>query len=249
MNLLVTAALHYEIRDLIIFFRAKQFYNHKGTRIYRRSLNGNTILFCITGVGPRPVRSFYKELKKFDFPVDLWISTGFAGALKNEMKAGDIVICSGNVFSPAGTFEIRKTAIYDEIFKLFVYGTDHYGMDIYSSSEFLDRKDKIEITKKFPSAGFTDMESCEIAAIAHREDIPLVIIRCITDEKGLELPAAKVLKDFQLSGNLKNISMSRLLREIRVIFNFSSFFKNIGRARSELSKTIKYLLKELCSGC
>ncbi len=87
----VTFALPAESSEFLSRLRNKSRANRNGTRIIRGNIDDREIHVLHTGVGERVCR---QRVGKFleDQQFDLLISTGFAGALNDQLQIGDLLL-------------------------------------------------------------------------------------------------------------------------------------------------------------
>lgn len=135
------------------------------------------------------------------FQVDAIINTGVAGALRNEIEIGDIVLstdtlqhdmdASGFGYAP-GEIPRMETSVFRADVHLLKLAKDvcaeevpgvgvHTGR-IVSGDQFIsDSKKKAELVKAFD--GYcTEMEGAAIAQAAYLNHIPFLVIRAISDK-------------------------------------------------------------------
>lgn len=135
-------------------------------RLYER---GNVIAFA-GGIGPRAARQAADTVLTFRQPA-LIISAGFAGALRESMPVGAVIVPTKVLSLPGEqTFSIENGE-----------GT------LVSVAEIANPRVKQELKDKY-AADAVDMEAASVAAIAQARGVRFLAVKAISDEASLELP-------------------------------------------------------------
>ena len=115
------------------------------------------------------------------------VSIGFAGALSNALKAGDLVIASkvrdglaqpdNELLSAAENVTLAEVPV-------------HYGIAITTNEIIWQAESKraLAATLEPDEIGIVDMESTAIAGVCARHELPFLIVRSITDLLDEDLP-------------------------------------------------------------
>ena len=143
------------------------------TGIYR--IGDNAIRLVVTGIGPKKARHATRQLctGSLGFRPDLLINAGFCGAVRNELKVGDLILANLIGYHDQ---EIRlQNSPFANIADLLV-GSDH-------------RVGKLQ-TFKWPVLSRSrvsgdplavDMESFAIVQTAAAYQIPAIVIKAVSD--------------------------------------------------------------------
>ncbi|HEU5402680.1 MAG TPA: hypothetical protein VFU86_15060 [Terriglobales bacterium] len=137
---------------------------------------GNVIAFA-GGIGPEAARQAADTVLTFRQP-SLIISAGFAGALRESLPVGTIIIPTKVLGIPEEqTFSIENGE-----------GT------LVSVDEIVNPRVKQALKDKY-SADAVDMEAAAVAAIARARGVQFLAVKAISDEAGLELPPMRAFID------------------------------------------------------
>lgn len=136
---------------------------------YRFYERGNVIAFA-GGIGPNAARVAAESILTFRQP-SLIISAGFAGALRESLPVGTVIVPTKVLSIPGEqTFSIENGE-----------GT------LVSVAEIVNPRVKQELKNKY-AADAVDMEAAAVAAIAQARGVQFLAVKSISDEAGLELP-------------------------------------------------------------
>jgi adenosylhomocysteine nucleosidase len=155
--------------------------------IYRGRYKGNNLLLVKTGVGKQKAQVALRFLLSH-YPVTAMMSTGFAGALKPELKVGDIVIYSSVICADG-----LSTDCYDadprllSIAKACTVVEFRCGLGITGLNLVAGEWEKRKLGET-TSADVVDMESYWIARVAEEYRVPLIIVRSVSDTLTDSLP-------------------------------------------------------------
>jgi nucleoside phosphorylase len=179
----VTFALQAESSEFLRRLRTKSRADRDGIATIRGKIGDRDVEVLHTGVGEKVCR---QRLGKFfeDQQFDLLISTGFAGALNNELQIGDLLLAKN--FSTIGLNE-RSTS-----FPSLPIRT----ADLLTVPTLIDSSDERTEIARTSGAAAVDMETEFIARACAAHGIPLLSLRVITDTPREAFPApAHVLFD------------------------------------------------------
>ena len=162
---------------------------------YCGTIHGHEIVLFKTNIGKVNAAIGVTVLHQH-FKPNYLINIGIAGALRKDMRVGDVVIASKLAYH-----DVDVTS-FDFAYGQVPYMPDTYFPDktlishlnkkkysrkiisglIVSGDSFVANLDEIErIKSRFPEACAVDMESCAIAQSCHVLQIPFAIIRSISD--------------------------------------------------------------------
>ena len=178
----VTFALPAESSEFLSRLRTRSRANRNGIRIIRGNIDDREVEVLHTGVGAKVCR---QRLGKFldAQQFDLLISSGFAGALNDELQVGDLLLAKN--FSTVDLKDRRYLS------KLPV----HMG-DLLTAPTLIDSSDERTEIARTSGAAAVDMETEFIARACAALAIPLLSLRVITDTPRAPFPApAHVLFD------------------------------------------------------
>ncbi len=179
----VTFALPAESSEFLRRLRNRSHVDRNGIGIVRGYIDDRQIEVLHTGVGEKVCR---QRLGKFleNQQFDLLISTGFAGALNDEMQVGDLLLAKN--FSTIELNEKRSS---------FSRLPIHLG-NLLTAATLIDSSDERTEIGRTSGAAAVDMETEFIARACAEHAIPLLSLRFITDTPREPFPApAHVLFD------------------------------------------------------
>ena len=181
----VTFALPAESSEFLRRLRDRTGAERNGVRIVRGKMADQTIEVLHTGVGEKVCR---KRVEKFlqDQQFNILISSGFAGALSDELKVGDLLL--------AQNFSIldlnRKPSLLASL--------PIHMADLLTVHALIDSSDERNRIARESGAAAVDMETEFIARACAQRGIPLFSFRVITDSPREPFPAPiKVLFDIE----------------------------------------------------
>jgi len=172
----VTFALPAESSEFLRRLRNKTRADRNGLRIIRGNIDDREIEILHTGVGEKVCR---ERLEKFlqDQQFDLLISAGFAGALNEELRVGDLLLARN--FS---TFDL------DERRSLFSSLPVHIG-DLLTVPALIDSREERNNMANESGAAAVDMETKFIARACAAHALALLSLRVISDTPRNLFPA------------------------------------------------------------
>ncbi len=159
----IVAAMHREIEPLV---RGWDVILCPRYRYYER---GKVIVVC-GGIGPRAARDATETVLTFRQPA-LVISAGFAGALRESLSVGSVVV-------PTKVLGVTK----EQTFRI-----DSGEGTLVSVDKIVNPDVKQELAKKY-SADAVDMEAAAVADVAQTRGVRFMAVKAISDEAGFELP-------------------------------------------------------------
>jgi purine-nucleoside phosphorylase len=180
-----------------------------------------------TGVGEKAARAAADKLLAGDTP-DLWISSGFAGALDDTLGIGDLFFATNYSTAPVPAgFSIRSG-----------------GMT--SAAAVLDTAaDRARLCRS-TGADTVDMETKFIAEACTARAIPLLAIRAISDTPTAPFPAPPdVLFDIERQRTSYARLLFYLARNPATLPRLVTFGRQIGVARRSLTSGLLRLLELL----
>jgi nucleoside phosphorylase len=229
----VTFALPAESSEFLRRLRNKSRADRNGVRIIRGNIDDREIEILHTGVGEKVCR---ERLGKFlqDQQFDLLISAGFAGALKEELRVGDLFLAKN--FS---TFDLNERR------SLFSSLPIHIA-DLLTVPALIDSREERNNMARESAAAAVDMETKFIARGCAAHALPLLSIRVISDTPRNLFPAPPdVLFDIERQQTqivkLAKYFLSHPHRAPHLV----QFARRIAHARKILASALVALIKEL----
>jgi len=229
----VTFALPAESSEFLRQLNNRSRTDRNGIPTIRGTIGDREIEVLHTGVGEKVCRHRLAKFLK-DQRFDYLISTGFAGALNDELQVGDLFLAKN--FS---TIDLSEAG--SSISTLRIRAADLLSVPamIHSSDE------RSEIARRSGAAA-VDMETEFIARACAEHGIALLSLRVITDTPRQPFPAPpKILFDIERQ-RVPALTVAKffLFRPNRVP-RLVRFAKTIARARETLASALGNLVREL----
>jgi len=255
MKILILSALQSEIDSLITLYKPLIIMEGKKHLLLEKNIEKHTLYFGITGVGEKNVRRFFKAYSPLNIKADLVISTGYAGAINESLKVGDIVIADKILCNKTGEWH---TVDATEMFGMFHFDCSERSrpfttwngqiVKLYQKActvnKILLRDEKKQLKEKYNQIDFIDMESVEIATFCKNNKLNFIIIRSISDTVNFEFPDMEFIKD-----SWSKINFSRF---IPYVFNNPvNLYKifhlrwNLFSAKKSLARILRKRLKSI----
>ena len=229
----VTFALPAESSEFLSRLRNKSRADRKGTTTIRGKIGDREVEVLHTGVGQKVCR---QRLGKFlgDEQFDLLISTGFAGALNDELQVGDLLLAKN--FS---TIELNEKCSSFSRLPIHI-------ADLFTAPTLTDSSDERAEIARASGAAAVDMETEFIARACAAHGIPLLSLRVITDTPREPFPApAHVLFDIaKQRTDLPKLAAFFLTHPNRIL-RLIQFARRIANARKTLADALVAIVREL----
>src|SRR5882724_2195263 len=229
----VTFALPAESSAFLSKIRNKSRVDRNGIRIIRGNINDREIEVLHTGVGEKVCREHVGKFLQ-DQQFELLISTGFAGALNDQLELGDLLLARN--FS---TIELsaRRSALSNLPIRL---------ADLLTVSALIDSSDERNKIARTSGAAAVDMETEFIARACAEHAVPLLSLRVITDTPCESFPAPpKLLFDIgQQRTHMLKLARYFLVHPNRVP-RLAQFARRIAHARKTLANALVAVMREL----
>jgi adenosylhomocysteine nucleosidase len=186
--LAIMGAFGQEIIDLRRQMVIEEVVARRDCRLYRGKFKNRDTLLVQTGMGKERVENATRFILE-RYPVTAIISLGFAGALAQELRIGDVVVCSILHGAPglgeekqrleplapdANLLSMASQGSGDRAIR-FCLGSGITVLQLNSSTQ------KMQGLSETFHADIVDMESYWIARIASARRIPFIAIRSISD--------------------------------------------------------------------
>ena len=229
----VTFALPAESSQFLSRLKNKSRADRNGITTIRGKIGDRAIDVLHTGVGEKVCRQrLGKSLEGQQF--DLLISTGFAGALNDELQVGDLLLARN--FSTIELNEKRSS---------FSRLPIHIA-DLLTAPTLIDSSEERTEIARTSGAAAVDMETEFIARACAAHGIPLLSLRVITDTPREPFPApAQILFDIakQRTDLLKFATF--FLAHPNRIPRLIQFARRIANARKTLATALIKIVCEL----
>ena len=223
----VTFALPAESADFVKRLRDRA---RKGG-IVHGSIGDRRIAVLHTGVGKTTCRRRMAELLQ-DRQFDLLISAGFAGALRDDMAVGDLLLAEN--FSTLDLKRVRGTLAHPNLHLGRLATLDHIIASAVERNEVARETGAIAV----------DMETEFIARACAEYGLPLLCLRAISDTPARSLPApAHVLFDLERQKTKLSRLAGYLIKHPATMLRLASFARQIRSARRGLATALEDLLK------
>lgn len=218
--LAIVAAVEEELAPLRKRLGACAAEGEAGLRLYQGGLCGGTLLLARTGIGPARAKAAIASLVKQYDPGAI-LSIGFAGALKENLRRGDLLIasevhtlrqepegeppvtCAGLPCDP-GLVDVAVAAARKQGLAF------HVGSSLTVPEVVHDPRMKKRLGRRWPVA-VVEMESYWIGRVAAQRGIPFLAVRAVSDTVSDRLPDLRGVIDGE--GNVPTLrALGRLAR-------------------------------------
>jgi nucleoside phosphorylase len=229
----VTFALPAESSKFLRRLRVTTGAERNGVRIVRGKMHDRMIEVLHTGVGEKICQ---QRVGKFlqDQQFDLLISTGFAGALNDQLKVGDLLLAKN--FSTIELNEKRSS---------FSSLPIHQGK-LLTVPALIDSSEKRHEVARTSGAAAVDMETEFVARACAEHGIPLLPLRVITDTPREPFPApTKVLFDIEQQRTRFLMLATFFLAHPNRVPRLIQFARRIARARKILATALVTVVRSI----
>lgn len=196
----IIGAMEQEVANIRDLMKEVSVETRAGMDFYKGSLNGKPVVVVRSGIG-KVNAALCTQILADCYHVDGVINTGIAGSLKAEINIGDMVLstdavqhdvdaaCFGypagqipqmNRFSFPADEGLRKLA--EECCKQVNPDIHTYSGRVVSGDQFISDKAKKQWLIQTFDGSCTEMEGAAIAQAAWLNQIPVLIIRAISDK-------------------------------------------------------------------
>jgi nucleoside phosphorylase len=229
----VTFALPAESSEFLRRLRNKSRTDRNGIRAVRGTIGDREIEVMHTGVGEKVCR---QRLAKFlqDQQFDCLISAGFAGALNDELRVGDLLLARN--FSTVRL--IRAVASFSNL--------PIRVADLLTVPALINSSEERNETARTSGAAAIDMETEFIARICAERGVPLLSLRVITDAPREAFPVpVDVLFDIEHQ-RIPLLALTRfVLTHASRIPRLIQFTRRIAQARKILANALVTTINKL----
>jgi nucleoside phosphorylase len=229
----VTFALPAESSDFLRHLRNHSRTDRSGIRTIRGTIDDRAVEVLHTGVGEKVCRQRVAEFLQ-DQQFDFLISTGFAGALNDQLKVGDLLLAKN--FS---TIELNNRRSSFSSLPI-------HEADLLTVSALIDSSEKRLEIARASGAAAVDMETEFIARACADHGIPLLSLRVITDTPREPFPAPpNALFDIEQQQTRFLTFATFFLAHPNRVPRLVQFAKRIARAKKTLANALVQIVREL----
>jgi nucleoside phosphorylase len=207
--------------------------HREGIRIIRGQIDDRTIEVLHTGVGEKTCR---QRMARFlqDRQFDCLVSAGFAGALNDKLRAGDLLFAEN--FSTVQLNKMRPGFGSSPI----------HRANLLTVPSIIDSTEERQKIAQTTGAAAADMETEFIARGCAEHGVPLLSLRVITDTPTEPFPApAHVLFDIAKQRTQPAKLMAFFLTRPNRVPRLVQFATRIATARKTLANALVAILREL----
>ncbi len=226
----ITFALPSESSGLIRRLRAVQRHDN----LVSGKIDNRDVTILHTGVGAKACSERLEVLLHKTRP-SLVISSGFAGAVSEPLRVGDLILARN--FSDPKLFADAERILRDY---------KPRRVKLFTSTSIIDSVvQRNEIARKAGAAA-VDMETGAIAGVCQVHGVPLLSLRVISDSASQPLPAPpSVLFDIERQRTNFGGLLAYLLREPASIARLIRFSRRIAHIREILTDAVVALIRQL----
>jgi len=229
----VTFALPAESSEFLKRLENKSRADRNGVRITDGNIDDRDVEVLHTGVGEKVCR---QRLGKFleDQQFDLLISTGFAGALNDELQVGDLLLAKN-----LSTIDVNERRSSFSSLPIHM-------ANLSTMPALIDSSEARNNLARTSGAAAVDMETEFIARACAAHGVPLLSLRVITDTPREPFPAPpNVLFDNEQQRTHLTALARFFLAHPNRVPRLIQFARRIAHARKTLANALVAILREL----
>jgi adenosylhomocysteine nucleosidase len=197
-------------------------------------IDNQEVTILHTGVGAKHCSARLEILLNKTRP-SLVISSGFAGGVSEELRAGDLILARN--FSDPGLLANAERLLREREPRL---------VKLFTSTSIIDSVAERNEIAQAAGAAAVDMETGAIADVCKVHGVPLLSLRIISDTAIQPFPAPpSVLFDIERQRTNFGGLLAYLLRDPGSILQLFRFGRQIAQVRASLTEAIVALVKEL----
>ena len=226
----ITFALPSESSDLVRQLRALQRHDN----LLSGKIDNRDVTILHTGVGAKNCNERLEVLLHKTRP-RLVISSGFAGAVSEELDVGVLVLARN--FSDPGLLANAERILRDR---------EPRVVKLFTSTSIIDSVAERNEIARTADAAAVDMETGAIVAVCNAHGVPLLSLRAISDTARQSFPMPpSVLFDIESQRTSLGRLVAYLFRHPTSIWRLLGFTRQIAHARASLTDAIIALVREL----
>ena len=211
--------------------------------------HGRKLLVAQTGIGKKKAEAATRFALD-NYPITTLITMGFAGALNDDLKGGDVVLCSSLHCEHSNSIDTkpRPSAFCtdDRMLSSAVQAMEHaavefrLGVGVTVPQMVLEPEDKQRLGDAY-DADIVDMESYWIAKIAMDRRIPFLVIRSVSDTRQERLLPFDQLMTAE--GRVQwGSAVAYFVRNARRLNGVPLLYRNVRLAQRSLAMSIDSLM-------
>lgn len=199
MKLGIIGAMQEEVAILLDKLESPVATTHGGSCFYEGRLQGLDVVVVQCGVG-KVNAAMCAQILCSVYGVDHLMNTGVAGALNNGLDIGDILVsvdaihhdldCTPVGYEPGQVpgLDVRAFPAHKGLIALAVAAAEQVNPGhtmtgrVASGDQFIAGSESKDRIIALTGADCTEMEGAAIAQVAHRNGVPFVILRAISDK-------------------------------------------------------------------
>jgi adenosylhomocysteine nucleosidase len=228
----ITFALPAESSGLVRLLQDPRELHAHGDKLFSGEIGHRPVTIFHTGVGHKSCQAKIDRFLEKRRP-QFVISTGFAGAVREDLNIGDLVF--GENFSD-GALLLRA--------KQVLRNRNPRAVRLFTSSSIVNSIEQRSEIAQVSEAAAVDMETEFIAAACNAHGVPLLSLRAISDTPNNPFPAPpSVLFDIERQRPNPGRLVSYLATHPQRILRLVQFSRRIAHCRKILTTTIVDLLR------
>jgi len=216
---------------------------------YQGRIAGVPVTLAVTGMGVRQSRISAANVMDSLTSIDLVITSGVAGGLRDDLTVGKVVLserlltCRDD-FRPEQILDPPTEWIGRFVNALEASGISHAaGLTITSRRPIMTAADKRRAYLQSGGAISVDMESAAIALEAERRGLPFVCMRTILDIAGEDVAGARLVDQ---NGRVRPLAAAKaLITDPRTIIGVAHLLRNLRLATHSLASAFEAVLPRL----
>jgi len=235
----ILVAVKQELNPILRLADARTIIRQEHLDFYEGTLAGQPVALLALGVGKECARIAAEMTIKCYRP-DLIISTGFGGALQDDINVSDIVIGT-EVLELTGDDgkDVRWRTVLPArqppAFAAAIAGFPQHTGKVLTTDDLIVKATRKARIGQATGALTVDMETSAVAAVAANHDTGFLAVRCITDNSHDNLPGE--FNDFFVLGQLQPSRVIRsIIRRPRLVLNLARMGYRARRAGNTLAR-------------
>ena len=188
MKILVTGALPHELKPFLKHLKPQRQLRAGAFRVTQTTYLSHEIMLAITGIGIRNAEDTVKSVLDA-FNADFLLSIGFAGALSEGVRIGDLVAATSVSLVSANSIK-KIVQIPDERRLRDVLGGNVGARagSFFTLEKLMEKKAVRHFVPGDAAYPACEMETFPLAEIALERQMPFLAVRSITDLADEEIP-------------------------------------------------------------
>ncbi|HME41984.1 MAG TPA: hypothetical protein VKF36_02765 [Syntrophorhabdales bacterium] len=188
MKILVTGALPHELRPFLKHLKPQRQLRAGAFRVTQTTYLSHEIMLAVTGIGIQNAEEAVRSVLDA-FNADFLLSIGFAGALSEGVRIGDLVAATSVSLVSANSIK-KIVQIPDERRLRDVLGGNvgARAASFFTLEKLMEKKAVRHFVPGDAAHPVCEMETFPLAVIALEKQIPFLAVRSITDLADEEIP-------------------------------------------------------------